>query len=236
MIGCFSCFSILNALVNGSNLIPLIDSRYASCQKVRKRTKASDQLFGVSKSSIHHDEPPRFSTPLKTKEELDALSPPTFQQQVRESMRLRKGVLVRTVTSLLNRWGVKCTPTTVRRTVLRVRMNWFKTRKGQQLTDSNKTRRVHCAQQLRQKLGIDAQTWSGRGGAQTYSTSELYAKFISVKTVPAIESRFENNNLQPICQHDQDRKQRTSVAFNTVNFFFEGRVSPEDGDARFTDD
>ena len=60
--------------------------------------------------------------------------------------------------------------------------------------------------------------------------------FISEKTVPAIESRFENTNLQPICQHDQDRKQRTSVALNTVNFFFEEHVSPEDGDAKFADD
>ncbi|CAF3480899.1 unnamed protein product [Rotaria sp. Silwood1] len=72
-------------------------------------------------------------------------------------------------------------------------------------------------------------------GPRMYLTGELYGKFVAEKVAPAIQRAFENTHLQPIFQDDQDSKQRTSFAMTTIESFFDERISPEDGDAKFAD-
>lgn len=69
---------------------------------------------------------------------------------------------------------------------------------------------------------------------RVYMTGEHYAKFLREKVFPAVKKVVGNlNNV--IWQDDQDKKQRTKVATDTVNEYFEERIEPEDGDAKLAD-
>lgn len=67
-----------------------------------------------------------------------------------------------------------------------------------------------------------------------YMTGDLYAKFLREEAIPAIDEAVENLN-EVIFQDDQDSKHRTQVAMDVVNEFFEDRIEPDDGDAKFAD-
>lgn len=76
-------------------------------------------------------------------------------------------------------------------------------------------------------------TNSNRRG-RMYMTGELYAKFLRECGIPAI--RKVVGNLDDVMfQDDQDSKQRTRIALNTVAQFFQKRVEPKDCDAKFAD-
>ncbi|CAF3943111.1 unnamed protein product [Rotaria sp. Silwood1] len=66
-----------------------------------------------------------------------------------------------------------------------------------------------------------------------YMTSDLYAKFLREEAIPIINEVVENLNV--IFQDDQDSKHRTKIAMDAVNDFFEERIEPNDGDAKFAD-
>jgi hypothetical protein len=80
---------------------------------------------------------------------------------------------------------------------------------------------------------LNNQKPSGHRG-RMYMTGELYAKFLREKCVPAIEKVMGELN-EVIFQDDQDTKQRTRVAMDTVDEFFDERIQPEDGDAKLAD-
>jgi transposase len=86
------------------------------------------------------------------------ISTPLFQEQVKTSMRLRKGASIRTVTANLNRQGIKYSTQLVYNTARKLKLKWFKTKKSQRLTNQNKIKRIACAKQLRSKFGVRRST------------------------------------------------------------------------------
>ncbi|CAF3783222.1 unnamed protein product [Rotaria sordida] len=67
-----------------------------------------------------------------------------------------------------------------------------------------------------------------------YFTSERYAKFI--RTIVAQIAANELGDLQNVIfQDDQDRKQRTQMALNTVKHVFINRIEPKDYAAKLAD-
>ena len=69
-------------------------------------------------------------------------------------MSLTRGASVRNVTAVLNKHGVKCSRQTVQNTARKLKLKWYKTKKSQKLTATNKIRRVECAKRLRTKFGV----------------------------------------------------------------------------------
>ncbi|CAF4332446.1 unnamed protein product [Rotaria sp. Silwood2] len=89
------------------------------------------------------------------------ISTPIFQQQVKTSMRLKRGASIRNVTANLNRNGTRCSTYTVYKAARKLKLKWFKTRKSQKLSYQNKIDRVDCAKRLRSKFGVsrNAKKW-----------------------------------------------------------------------------
>ncbi|CAF1340096.1 unnamed protein product [Rotaria sordida] len=89
------------------------------------------------------------------------ISTPIFQQQVKTSMRLKRGAFIRNVTANLNKNGIRCSTYTVYKAARKLKLKWFKTRKSQKLSCQNKIERVECAKRLRSKFGVsrNAKNW-----------------------------------------------------------------------------
>ena len=106
----------------------------------------------LTRNSI--DDRPRSGRPITI-----SISP--FQQQVKTSMRLKRGVSIRNVTMSLNKNGTRCSTQTVYITARKLKLKWFKTRKSQKLTHQNKIERVRCAKRLRLQFCVkrNANNW-----------------------------------------------------------------------------
>ena len=90
------------------------------------------------------------------------------------------------------------------------------------------------------KAPINLTEWLRRqsrenGSTCKYLTGDLYAKFIEEEGAPSIQKIFNNPNLAPVFQDDQDSKHRTIKAMRTVRMYFSERIDPEDGDAKYAD-
>ena len=67
-----------------------------------------------------------------------------------------------------------------------------------------------------------------------YMTGERYAKFLRERVIPTVQEVVDDLSTV-IWQDDQDTKQRTRVALDTVNEFFDERIEPGEFDAKFAD-
>ena len=60
-----------------------------------------------------------------------------------------------------------------------------------------------------------------------YLTGNLYSKFLTEEAAPAINKVFENTDLTPIFQDDQDKKHRTTLVESAVADLFDERIEPK---------
>ncbi|CAF1408385.1 unnamed protein product [Rotaria sordida] len=86
---------------------------------------------------------------------------------------------------------------------------------------------INFTQWLRDQCPLDKRK-------RMYMIGDLYAKFLREEAISTINEVVENLN-EVIFQDDQDSKHRTKTAMDVVNDFFEERIEPNDGDAKFAD-
>ena len=70
---------------------------------------------------------------------------------------------------------------------------------------------------------------------KTHLISDLYSKFLTEEAAPAINKVFENIDVTPIFQDDQDKKHQTTLVKCTVADLLDERIESKTGDAEFAD-
>lgn len=78
-----------------------------------------------------------------------------FAKQIKKLIHLKKGTSQRKVHAKLQSKNIKCSRTSVRRTIKEIKLKPFKRRKSQKFTEENKIKRVACAKNLREKYGVN---------------------------------------------------------------------------------
>ena len=80
-----------------------------------------------------------------------------FEGQVRRFLSLTRGTSVRNVMVTLNKKRIECCASTVRNTAHKLKLKWYKTKKSQKPTISNKIKEVECAERLLREYGTNKQ-------------------------------------------------------------------------------